>query len=147
VSDLEIATKHLIRHGLSIVIVKKGKIIAEDKGKGISPLLGIIDKLGDELSNASLADKVLGKAAVALSLDVGIKRLYGNIVSENAIDYVNTYGDKNIRIEAETVVPFIKNQNQTDMCPVEKLALKLDNINVIKFELRNFLDDKEKCLT
>lgn len=142
-SDLELAREYLLADNeLSIVIAKEGKIIAKEKGKGIKPLLIIIDKLGYKLKEASIADRVLGKAAVALSLNEGVKYFYGSVVSEKAIEYlVNKKVDlKNI--EAETIVPYILNQKHTDMCPVEKLTMDIENVTDMKVVLKDFLRER-----
>lgn len=143
-SDLELAKAYLLENDLSIVIAKEGDIIAKEKGKGINPLLIIIEKLGYKLKGASIADKILGKAAAALSLNAGIKYFYGSVVSEKAIEYLIHKKINAENIEAKTIVPYILNHEQTDMCPLEKLTMGIENVSDMKIVLKDFLSDKSK---
>ena len=70
--DLELAKLNLIEKDLSLVIVKKGKVIFETKKPGISGFLQAIEKLDKSLVASSVADKIVGVAAAMLCVYAGM---------------------------------------------------------------------------
>jgi hypothetical protein len=115
-TDIDYAKKELLK-GKAFVVVKSGKVIAESDEKGVFPLFSAVTKLN--LENASLADKIVGKAVAFLSVYSGIASVYAVVASESAVGVLTNYS---IGIEAETVVPMIMNRTGDDQCPIEKLV-------------------------
>ena len=118
--DLELATMKLIEENLSLVIVKKGKVIFETKKQGISDFLQAIEKLDKNLVAASAADKILGVAAAMLCVYAGVNSVFALTISEEGIRVLE---DNNIACLFEKKVSNILNRNKTDVCPFEKLAM------------------------
>jgi len=118
--DLELATMKLIEENLSLVIVKKGKVIFETKKQGISGFLQAIEKLDKNLVAASAADKILGVAAAMLCVYAGVNSVFALTISEEGIRVLE---DNNIAFLFEKKVSNILNRNKTDVCPFEKLAM------------------------
>jgi len=117
--DIDIAKDLLKKNNVSLVIVKNGEIILEDTQKGIKPLLEAILEKNNELTGASLADKVIGKAAAMLCVKGGIKEVYARIISEDAIEILQ---ENKVALEYTSKVPYIQNRTKTDLCPIEKMA-------------------------
>jgi len=115
-TDTDYAKKELLQ-GKAFVVVNCGKIIAESDEKGVFPLFSAVTEL--DLENASLADKVVGKAVAFLCVYSGIAAVYAVVASEPAVGVLTRYS---IGIEAETVVPMIMNRTGDDQCPIEKLV-------------------------
>lgn len=119
-TDMETAKNRLLRNGSSLVIVKNGKTIFETHQSGVTGFLSAIEKLGkEELNDASVADRVVGRAAAMLCIYCRVKAVYAVVLSE---------GGKKVLIENATVfefgnlVPTVLNRQKTDACPFEKLV-------------------------
>lgn len=114
-NNLNKAKNILISEDLKFVLVNDEKII-KSKDKGVKPLLDLIKSKRD-VSGFSAADRVVGKAAALLYLNLGIKEIYARLISKEAIDL---FKKENIYYEYMIVQPFIKNRDLTDMCPMDK---------------------------
>jgi hypothetical protein len=118
--DLEFAKLKLIEKDLSLLIVKKGKVIFETKKQGISGFLQAIEKLDKNLVAASAADKIVGVAAAMLCVYAGVASVFALTISEEGIRVLE---DNNIAYLFEKKVSNILNRSKTDVCPFEKLAM------------------------
>jgi len=118
--DLELAKLKLIEENLSLVIVKRGKVIFETKKPGISGFLQAIEKLDKNLVAASTADKIVGVAAAMLCVYAGVASVFALTISEAGIRVLE---DNNIVYLFEKKVSNILNRSKTDVCPFEKLAM------------------------
>ena len=135
-NDIELAKNLLDNEQRALVIVKEGKVLFSVDGKGIKPVYTALNELKDELKGSSVADKVIGKAAAMIYEHAAIKELSTKLISENAI---NVLGNTSIIYEYEKSVPYIKNRDQSGMCPVETLSLKVNNIDDLLVEISSFL--------
>lgn len=134
--DIELAKRILDSEKQAIVIVKEGRVIFSSNGKGIKPIYTALNDLKDELSGSSIADKVVGKAAAMIYKCAGIKELSTKLISESAISVLE---NTSIIYNYEKSVPYIKNRDQSGMCPIETLSLKVNNIDELLIEVSNFL--------
>ena len=89
---------------------------------GIVPITDLIDSRKDFLQNAYVADKVIGRAAAFLLARGKICGLYTKTVSHLAKQVIDMNG---IPFFFEEEVEFIKNRNQTGMCPMEQAVLHI----------------------
>ena len=133
--DLEFAKLKLIEEDLSLVIVKKGKVIFETKKQGISGFLQAIEKLDKNLVAASAADKIVGVAAAMLCVYAGVASVFALTVSEEGIRVLE---DNNILCRFEKKVSNILNRDKNDVCPFEKLAISSRNPDEAYGKLKSF---------
>ena len=63
-----------------------------------------------------LADRVFGRGAVMMAKLCGVKEIWAQVASQKAIDCAQGFG---ITLNAETVVPRIKNRAGDGFCPIE----------------------------
>lgn len=105
--------------GHSCVIWNRGVTRTFEK-RGVADLFYLYNNEADFLRGASVADKVVGKAAAALMILGGVGELYTDVISSLALDLLNRSGIKTTFGEE---VPHIINRSQTDWCPLEKLCL------------------------
>lgn len=117
--DLEIAKNLLRESGLSLVIVKAGKMLYGVKEYGIIGMMEAIEKHGSELIGASVADRVVGKAVAMLCRYAGIAEVYADVISEQGL---RTLRDGGMRVEYLKLVPEIMDKNRKEVCPFEKLV-------------------------
>lgn len=110
------------KDGKSCVLIKEGIFTAIKEGRGVAPLLDILDHDPSALKDAFLVDKVIGRAAAALCVASGVRGVYGLTVSAEGAAFL---ADHNIPCEARNTVPRILNRDKTDLCPMEKSCLGL----------------------
>lgn len=120
--DLEIAKRRLCEDNLTLSMVKGSKVIFESKTHGISSFLEAIEKLGEELRGASIADKVVGKAIALLCIHAGIKAVYAETLSKKAKQFLEKY---KVHFEFSNLVEKILDASKKAMCPFEKAASKI----------------------
>ncbi len=122
--DLEIAKKALHGKNLTLAIVKESKVLFESKAHGVSAFLDALEKLGPKMKDASVADKVVGKAIALLCIYAGIQAVYALNLSLKAKQVLERHA---IHLEWETVVDKILDASGTGICPFEKAAMEISN--------------------
>lgn len=109
----------LLHEGHHSLVVANGDVCAFD-GRGVNDLYDLFKKDPGFLKDASLADKIVGKAAAALMALAKVREVYADVVSRPALDLL---ADSKISVSYGTVVPHIVNRTQTGWCPLETLCL------------------------
>jgi hypothetical protein len=122
--DFELAKRKMIEDDLSLVIVKKGKVIFKTQKHGIVGFLEAIEKLDENLVASSVADKIVGVAAATLCVYSGVVSVFALTISEAGIKVLR---DNNIAHRFKNAVPNILNRDKKDVCPFEKLAMASGN--------------------
>jgi hypothetical protein len=120
--DLETARRRLNEKGLALSIVKGGEVVFESGSRGISGLLGAIEKFGDKLRGASVADKVVGRAVALLCVYAGVGAVYAPILSGRARAVLE---ENSIRVEWDTLVQSVLDADKVAACPFEELAAEI----------------------
>ncbi|MEM3403105.1 MAG: DUF1893 domain-containing protein [Nitrososphaeria archaeon] len=118
-NDLITARSRLLKNNLSFVIVKHGKIVFETKSKGIRMLLEAISTYQKEVEGASIADKVVGKAAMFLIIRARIKSVYAKVISTAALELASS---NDVSVLYDRMVKCILNKARSDTCPFEKMV-------------------------
>ncbi len=136
--DIELAKVKLLDEGFALVIVKEGVVLYSSRERGIKPIYTAVSELGSELIGASLADRVIGKAAALLCKMAQFKSVYTNLISDSAIKVFN---ENNIRFSYRESCPFIINRRKDGMCPVEKISLNIDSGELLLPEIERFLQE------
>ena len=121
-NDLEKAKTYLFQKQLTLIIIKDGETLFETQSRRISGFLSAIEKLGTTLENASVADKVVGKAVALLCAYAGIKSVYAETLSRNAMDVLAC---RLIQVEWKILVDNILDTCKEDICPFEKEAANI----------------------
>lgn len=118
--DPDTAKLHLDGH--SICLCKDSDIITDDS-RGIAPMMKLI-AAGTDLHGYSAADLIVGKAAAMLFVKTGIVSVFGKVMSEAALHYLEQHG---IPAEYDTLTEKIINRRGTDICPMEKTVAAIDD--------------------
>jgi len=121
---LEIVKERLSEKSLTLSIVKNGEIIFETVSNGISGFLEAIEKFGDGLEGASVADRVTGKAIALLCVYAKVKAVYAIILSKGAKSVFEKHA---VYHEWEELVENILDVKKAGICPFEKLANEISN--------------------
>ena len=123
-SGYEQALQKIKNDDASAVLVKDNLMVAQGHGKGIRPLMDLHDKWPELLEDASLIDKVIGRAAAFIAIDGKARTVYGELMSQEAFDLLQknhipaTYGK---------LVPQILNRHKNGLCPMEETVAHTDN--------------------
>lgn len=119
-TDIELAKTNLDGH--SICLCRDGEIITDD-GRGISPMMKFIAE-EKYLTGFSAADVIVGKAAAMLFVKAGIVCVHGKTMSESGKAYLDTHG---IPCTYDILTEKIINRQGTDICPMEKAVMNIDD--------------------
>lgn len=123
-SDQILAKNKLLEGGYSCVLVKDGNIIMTSRDKGVTPLFSKLTEDKPSLKDATIADKVVGKALALLCLFAGITSVYAYTMSECAEILLK---NKGIYVEYNKIVPYIMNRDRTNRCLMEKLVDNMED--------------------
>lgn len=137
--NIDIAKSTLQEEGMSVVMVKNQEVVYKSKDSGIKPLLFAYRNNLEELEGISVADKVIGKAAALLLIDGKIHDLYAELISDAALEILR---ETDIKVIYGERVERILNRDQTDLCPMEKLAQDENEGNVVAKKIEEFFGGK-----
>lgn len=134
--DIELAEKILYDENQKLVVVKDGVVIYKSQERGIKPMYILATKMKDEAQGSSIADRVMGKGAALLCAYIGVKKVYGELMSEGGID---TLHKSNIKYIAKNTCEHIQNRDKTDLCPIEKMSIDIDDPEELLKRIKEFL--------
>ncbi len=63
-----------------------------------------------------MGDKIVGKAVALMAIYGGVEYIYTQIISQGAIDILNSH---NIKFDYEEIVPYINHRKKDGQCPME----------------------------
>ncbi len=127
-TNLEKIKNILLEKNASLVVCYKSGDIKEYYQDRIKDIKDILMKDEALLKDAIVADKVIGKVAASILAVAGVKEIYTEIISEFAIPIL----EKNdIKYEYNKKVNYIKNKDNTGMCPMENKYKDETDINII----------------
>lgn len=120
--SLEQAKSILHTSASTIAVVSNGEVFTSQE-RGVKPLLYLLSEKKSFLKGASVADKVIGKAAALLMVLGEIKEVHTFIISEPAIKVFEKY---NIPCFYDKKVDRIVNRTGDGLCPMETLCLDVE---------------------
>ena len=118
----------------SLALVKNEKVYLSDL-KGVKPLLDFL-KNNVDLEGFSLADKVIGKGVAFLILKAKIENVYTKIISKPALDLLIK---NDIEVYYDLLIENIINRTKTDLCPIEKAVLDVNDVDIAYQKIINKL--------
>ena len=108
----------------SFVVIKEGRIVYQDKGNGVKPILKLLENDREILENAVVVDKIIGKAA-ALLLTLGkVRKVYGMTMSCAGKEYLESVG---IACDSEKCIDVITNRKRDGICPLERAVSEVND--------------------
>ena len=127
-TNLEKVKTILLEKNASLVVCYKNGDIKEYYQDRIKDIKEILMQDKSLLNDAIVADKVIGKVAASILAIAGVKEIYAEVISEFAIPIL----EKNdIKYEYNKKVNYIKNKDNTGMCPMENKYKDETDINII----------------
>lgn len=127
----------ILHDGGHSLVVANGDIRTFD-GRGVSDLYRLLENDSGFLNGASVADKVVGKAAASMMVLAKLKEVYADIVSQPALDLLES---NRIRITYGNIVPYIINRAGTDLCPLETRCLTCMTSQECFVQIRAFMKE------
>jgi hypothetical protein len=126
--------RSIISRGEAVLVVAKDDALAaREDGRGIRPLLKLFD--AGRLRDALVVDKVIGRAAAALCVAGGAKRVHGCLMSAEAKSFLEKNG---VRVSADVLVPKIFNRDRSASCPLEATVRDLEDPAKMVAAIRSF---------
>ena len=113
--------------GNHTIAVKKGDKVFTSSDRGVKPLLHLLENEKDFLKGASVADKVIGKAAALLMVLGGVKEVHTGVISEPAVEVFEKH---HIPYYYEEKVKRIINRKGDGLCPMETLCIDVEEPTV-----------------
>lgn len=105
------------------VLVKGGTLEAR-RGRGVMPLLEFYDQTPKRFSGAVVVDKVIGRAAAMIALRGKVRAVYGEIMSEDAFELLESRG---VPAAYGQLVPRILNAKRDGLCPLEQSVAGIED--------------------
>ena len=141
-TDLDIAKTELYEENLTLAIVKNSEVLFETKNHRISGFLDAVEKLGDNLEGASLADRVAGKAIALLCVYAKIKEVYAAVLSRKA---QAVFAQNKISVQWRELVDNVLDADKTGMCPFEKAATNISDPEKAYKTFKRLREDLKAC--
>ena len=138
INNLERAIKILEEEKELTLVLVLNEDIYKSTVKGIKPLLNLLNS-GKKYLDYSAADKIVGKAAAMLYKLLGVKEIYGEVMSISAIKFLE---QNNLNFKYKINTKEIINRKGTGICPMEQTVLNIEN----PIEAKKALDNKLKEL-
>lgn len=113
-NDMERA-QEMLHSGQYTCVACKGQLVRTASCRGVRPLLNWLDE-GTDLMGYAVADKVVGRGAAFLYRLLGVRSVYGDVMSVAAVKVLRSGG-----IEAQwgLLAEGIRNRTNTGPCPIE----------------------------
>lgn len=128
--------------GTSLVVLRNGEIIHTADGRGVQPLLALLDSQPELLKDATVVDRIIGKAGAMLLVLGGVKHVYALTMSQRGKAYLEERG---IRAESERCIDAISNRVGDGICPLERAVMEEEDPAKGKEILNNTLQSLRKA--
>ena len=115
--------RRLMAEGLTCVVAgPAGEYTSTDRG--IKPVLRWLEDCPRILKDASVADKVVGKAAALLFAEGGVREVWARLVSRPALEVFEAF---EIPCTYQDKVERIKNRAGDGLCPMETRVMDVND--------------------
>ena len=126
----------LLHEGKHSLVVSNGEVRTFDR-RGVADLYALLQEDSDFLKGASVADKVVGKAAAALMIVAGVSELHADVISRPALDLLAGSG---VKVGYAEEVPHVINRSGTGWCPLETRCRDLRTPEECVAQIRDFMN-------
>ncbi len=133
------ARRSVVEAGASVAVWRGGAVVARASGRGIGPLLALLD--ARKLCGAVVCDKVVGRAAAAICVAGGAQKVCADLMSAPAAAFLKAHG---VPSEAARLVPQIDNRDRTGPCPMEGAVRDLEDPAEMVGAIRQKLEELKK---
>lgn len=135
--SLNTAKALLKTENFTLVVISSDKGVFTSSDRGVKPLLHLLENEKDFLKGASVADKVIGKAAALLMVLGGVKEVHTNIISEPAMEVFEKH---KITFFFDKKVERIINRKGDGLCPMETLCIDVEEPSEAFEKIKEWLE-------
>ena len=107
------------------LVVLNGDSLSFYNGHGVSDLLTLLTNEPDRLKDATIADKMVGRAAAVLMAAARVREVHTNLISTPALKVLH---EADIQVFYDEEVPQILNRDQSGQCPIDALLNDADDV-------------------
>jgi len=107
------------QQGLSVQVEKNGTVVFQSSAPMLKPLFVCLNEKKEEMQGATVIDKIVGLAAAYLCVLGKVREVITPLASESAREMLQRH---HIDLRATKIIAEIRNRENTDQCPMEKLA-------------------------
>ncbi|MBN2540510.1 MAG: DUF1893 domain-containing protein [Bacilli bacterium] len=111
----------------SCFIYSEDKLVFRSNKNGVGPMIDFYNSHGKQYHNLVVVDKIMGRAAVLLSILIGATTIITNTMSDPAIELAKLY---ELEYHFKSNVPYIINRTKTGQCPIESSGIGITDINI-----------------
>ena len=129
----------ILRREKCSLVVKNHDIVTTYSKPGVRDLEYLLNHDPEMLHGATIADKVIGKAAAAMVVVGGVKELYAEVMSKKAIPFLEEAG---IAYTYGTLVDTIKEEG--GRCQLEKITAPASTPEETVALLRTHFEEKKR---
>lgn len=137
--DLDYAKSLLARSDATCVLCK-GSTVYQSTQRGVLPLLTWLDS-GTDMMGFSAADKVVGQGAAFLYRLLGVRSVYGNIMSVGAVKVLRAGG---VEVSWGSLTESILNRQKNGLCPIELATRNIHEPENALYIIRTTLESLQK---
>lgn len=124
-----------IRNGFStFIVICNNEVIIDENNFGVISLLKHFEVLKN-CQNLVIYDKLIGKGASMIMAILSVESIYSKTITTTALSILN---ESSINISFENEVEKILNRDKSDLCPIEKIAKDINDVNELVLLLREF---------
>ena len=102
--------------------VAKSGVVEMFYRRAVADLLQLHDTEPERLCGASVADKIIGKAAASILILSGVKEAYAPRITEGAIRLLAEHG---VKAECDEAIDRVENRTHTGRCPLDTVCADL----------------------
>ena len=121
---IDAARQKILAGNAGCVIIKAGKIVHDENGRGIAPILDIYRQHPDKMKDSVLVDKVIGKAAAMVAICGKVKYVHAELICDSAVEILKKH---HIAVSYTTRVKDILNRRRNGLCPMEQTVLNISD--------------------
>lgn len=137
--DLEYA-KNLLAQTDATCVLCKGNAVYRSTQRGVVPLLAWLDN-GTDLMGFSAADKVVGRGAAFLYRLLGVRAVYGKVMSVGAVKVLRAGG---VDASWDNLTETIMNRQKNGPCPIELATRDIQEPENALYMIRVTLENLKK---
>lgn len=122
-------------------VIANGDRIRTFTQRGVADLYDLLVQESEFLHGASVADKVIGKAAASLMVLGGVREVYTRTISRPALQLLQEAG---VMVTCDEIVDHIINRDRTGWCPLEQASRDLHSAKEIFPVIEKFIANLRK---
>lgn len=134
-SDTDLLAR-LHDEGAALLVFDAGRPLFRSVALGVRPLLELVDRFPQGITGATAVDRVVGACAARVFLMLKVSRVVAEVMSESARQILEQSGTP---YSYNRLIAEIRNRDDTDVCPFEKLSRQCRDTAGLLQAIRNQL--------